>query len=165
MRRLADNLTVQYALFCAKILPESKLQSLYTQLKLQDKEEVNYKQYRAEKDKDGTMAAKLRSKLVEIMRNYELLIGETADRDFDKKNKGSDKYKNRSLFKDQKLSKLWENAEVAGLSPDELDSLREEFHHYQDKVDIYSSLLDSLNESTENRLASTCAVENKLCCR
>lgn len=129
------------------------MQSLYTQLKLQDKEEIQYKQYTAEKDKDGKVAAKLRTKLIEIMRNYDLLDDEQQR----SKRKDSDEYRNRSLFKDKKLNKLWEQAEVSGLSADELGSLKEEFRHYQDKVDLYYSLLDSLDETSKNRHASTCA--------
>lgn len=133
-----------------QILPESKLQSLYTQLKIQDKEEIQYKQYNAENDKDGKLAAKLRNKLIEIMKNYDLL--ENAEENYKKKD--SDNYKNRSLFKDKKLKNLWEKAQVAGLSADELSELKDEFHHYQDKVDLYYSLVESLDESSKNRQAS-----------
>lgn len=133
-------------------MPESKLQSLFTQLKLQDKEEIQYKQYAAEKDKDGQLAAKLRTKLMQVMRNYDLLDDEQQR----SKRKESDEYRNRSLFKDKKLNKLWAQAEVSGLSAEELGSLKEEFRHYQDKVDLYYSLLDSLDETSKNRHASTC---------
>lgn len=56
-------------------------------------------------------------------------------------NDASDKYINKSLFKDKKLNKLWEKALLAGFSKDELSALKEEFHHHQDKVDQYYQLL------------------------
>lgn len=115
---------------------------------MQDKEEIQYKQYNAEKDKDGKLAAALRNKLIDIMKNYNLFDEEEY------KKKDSQNYKNRSLFKDKKLNKLWERAEVAGLSADELNELKEEFDHYQNKVDLYYSLLDSLDETSKNRQTS-----------
>lgn len=61
----------------------------------------------------------------------------------------SDSYKNKSLFKDKKLNNLWEKAEVAGFTADELNELKEEFNHHQDKVDVYYSLLDGLDRTNQ----------------
>ncbi|XP_050303155.1 alpha-2-macroglobulin receptor-associated protein [Anthonomus grandis grandis] len=129
-------------------LPDSKLKSLFGELKLHDKEEITWKHLRAEgKDKDGLKEAKLREKLKTIMTNYGLL--DQIDDVHDPKkvypykplNEASDKHINKSLFKDKKLNKLWEKAITAGFSTDELAALREEFHHHQDKIDQYYSLL------------------------
>lgn len=65
--------------------------------------------------------------------------------------KGSSKdqkstYKNKSLFKDKKLNKLWEKAEVSGFTAEELKALREEFEHHQEKVDLYYSILDRVDD-------------------
>jgi len=53
----------------------------------------------------------------------------------------------RNLFKDERLNHLWAKAETAGFTFEELQALREEFDHHQDKVDQYYSLL---NEPTSS---------------
>lgn len=58
--------------------------------------------------------------------------------------------KEKSLHK---LDKMWKEAEASGLTVDELNALKEEFAHYQEKVDMYYSLFD---DSAKNRYASTC---------
>uniref|UniRef100_A0A182JU11 Alpha-2-macroglobulin RAP C-terminal domain-containing protein n=1 Tax=Anopheles christyi TaxID=43041 RepID=A0A182JU11_9DIPT len=134
-------------------LTEPKLKSLYTELKLHDKEEITYKQLK-EKDKDGLKEAELRNKLVSIMSTYGLLehFDDTQDPEKYKLHKSSDDtpkkdtYKNKSLFKDKKLNKLWDKAETAGFSKEELDALREEFDHHQAKIDVYYSLLERLSD-------------------
>lgn len=55
-------------------LTEPKLASLYTELKIHDKEELAWKQLNSQhKDKDGLKEAELRKKLVGIMSTYGLL--------------------------------------------------------------------------------------------
>lgn len=70
-------------------------------------------------------------------------------------NSASDKHINKSLFKDKKLNKLWDKAEMAGFSKDELAALHEEFQHHQDKIDQYYSLLYKVkgdpNEQAEEK--------------
>ncbi|XP_050070274.1 alpha-2-macroglobulin receptor-associated protein [Anopheles maculipalpis] len=137
-------------------LTEPKLKSLYTELKLHDKEEITYKQLK-EKDKDGLKEAELRNKLVTIMSTYGLLehFDDTQDPEkykMYKANEGGtkkDTYKNKSLFKDKKLNKLWDKAETAGFTKEELDALREEFDHHQAKIDVYYSLLERLGDDDE----------------
>lgn len=52
-------------------LSDAKVQSLFGELKLHDKEEITWKHLRAEgKDKDGLKEAQLRDKLKTIMTNY-----------------------------------------------------------------------------------------------
>ncbi|XP_041764740.1 alpha-2-macroglobulin receptor-associated protein [Anopheles merus] len=138
-------------------LTEPKLKSLYTELKLHDKEELTYKQLK-EKDKDGLKEAELRNKLVSIMSTYGLLehFDDTQDPEKYKLAKSSDgapkkdTYKNKSLFKDKKLNKLWDKAESAGFSKEELDALREEFDHHQAKIDVYYSLLERLGDDDDD---------------
>uniref|UniRef100_A0AAG5CXS3 Alpha 2-macroglobulin receptor-associated protein n=1 Tax=Anopheles atroparvus TaxID=41427 RepID=A0AAG5CXS3_ANOAO len=137
-------------------LTEPKLKSLYTELKLHDKEEITYKQLK-EKDKDGMKEAELRNKLVGIMSTYGLLehFDDSQDPEKYKVHKSADgshkkdTYKNKSLFKDKKLNRLWEKAEAAGFSKEELDALREEFDHHQTKIDVYYSLLERLGDDEE----------------
>lgn len=55
-------------------LTETKLRSLFTELKIHDKEELAWKHLNAEhKDKDGLKANELRKKLIGIMSTYDLL--------------------------------------------------------------------------------------------
>ncbi|XP_052888462.1 alpha-2-macroglobulin receptor-associated protein [Anopheles moucheti] len=139
-------------------LTEPKLKSLYTELKLHDKEEITYKQLK-EKDKDGLKEAELRNKLVRIMSTYGLLehFDDTQDPEkykMYKSNDGTgkkDTYKNKSLFKDKKLNKLWDKAEAAGFTTEELDALREEFDHHQTKIDVYYSLLERLGDEDDDQ--------------
>lgn len=138
-------------------LSETKLKSLFGELKLHDKEEITWKHLRAEgKDKDGMKEAELRKKLLNIMSMYGLL--DQADdvedakkaRPFKALNEATDKYINKSLFKDKKLSKLWQKAETAGFTQEELLALREEFGHHQDKIDQYYSLLHDVKGNPED---------------
>lgn len=129
-------------------LSETKLKSLFGELKLHDKEEITWKHLRAEgRDKDGTKEAELRKKLLNIMGMYDLLdqVEDMADphktRPFKPLNEATDKHINKSLFKDKKLNKLWEKAETAGFTQEELMALKEEFGHHQDKIDQYYALL------------------------
>lgn len=68
-----------------------------------------------------------------------------------KETKSSDTFRNKSLFKDKKLNSLWEKAEVAGFTAEELNALKEEFNHHQDKVDVYYSLLDDVGTNTPKK--------------
>jgi hypothetical protein len=148
-------------------LSETKLKSLFGELKLHDKEEITWKHLKAEgKDKDGLKEAELRKKLLNIMGNYNLL--DQADdlhdpakyRPHKPLNEASDKYFNKSLFKDKKLNKLWEKAETAGFTPEELAALKEEFHHHQDKVDQYYSLLHDVKGNEQDDQAINSVDEN-----
>lgn len=63
----------------------------------------------------------------------------------------SDNYKNKSLFKDKKLNKLWERAEISGgFTPEELQTLKEEFQHHEEKVNFYFNLIENL-DNTKNK--------------
>lgn len=142
-------------------ITQPKLKSLYYQLKIHDQDELSYKQSK-HLDKEGRMESELRSKLINIMTQYGLLehFNETDEKENLKryrKSRGngkeqvSDSYKNKSLFKDKKLNSLWEKAEVAGFTANELKDLKEEFNHHQDKVDVYYSLLDDVGKNVPKK--------------
>lgn len=64
----------------------------------------------------------------------------------------SDNYMNKSLFKDKKLNKLWERAEQSGsFSADEMQALKEEFQHHEDKVSFYFNLLENLDNVNDKK--------------
>ncbi|XP_005178016.1 alpha-2-macroglobulin receptor-associated protein [Musca domestica] len=137
-------------------LTEPKLKSLYMELKIQDKEEIAWKQLNSQhKDKDGIKADELRRKLIGIMSTYDLLehFDETEDKEktkpYKKFHDPEERHINKSLFKDKKLNKLWEKAEVSGFTAEELSSLKQEFEHHQDKVDVYYSLLENLGSNVD----------------
>lgn len=65
-------------------------------------------------------------------------------------NEATDKHINKSLFKDKKLNKLWQKAETAGFTQEELLALKEEFNHHQDKIDQYYSLLYDVKGNPED---------------
>ena len=137
-------------------LTEPKLKSLYMELKIQDKEEIAWKQLNSQhKDKDGLKENELRRKLIGIMSSYDLLehFEETEDKEslkpYKKFHDPEERHINKSLFKDKKLNKLWEKAEVSGFTAEELNSLKQEFQHHQDKVDVYYSLLENIGSHVD----------------
>lgn len=145
-------------------LTEPKLKSIFTELKIHDKEELAFKHSKSQQPKnfnDGLMEAELRKKLIGIMSTYDLLevmdIEDVNNPELYKKHKAyegtvkSDNYKNKSLFKDKKLNKLWERAELGGFSPDELQTLKEEFLHHEEKVQMYYSMLEKLTDVKDHR--------------
>lgn len=129
-------------------LTEPKLKSLFSDLKIHDKEELTHKRLKSEgSDKDGMKEATIRKKLIGIMSTYGLLEhfetvqDQTKHKEHEAFNGAVDDHINRSLFKDKKLSKLWAKAETSGFTNEELRALKEEFTHHQDKIDQYYSLL------------------------
>lgn len=117
-------------------------------MKIQDKEELQYKQNNKGNDKDGM--AKLREKLSGIMKNYNLLELEDDNNKYAKPVKHDkyvkdkhDKHNNKvGIFNDKRLNRLWNKAEYAGFTAEELEELKKEFNLYQDKVDNYYNALD-----------------------
>ncbi|XP_059058563.1 alpha-2-macroglobulin receptor-associated protein isoform X2 [Achroia grisella] len=142
-------------------LTEPKLKSLYSDLMIQDKEEITYKRVKSDGgDKEGLKEADLRRKLTNIMTNYGLRehfednVG--RQKEYAAYNSALDDHINRSLFKDKKLNQLWAKAEASGFTSEELSALKEEFTHHQDKIDQYYDLLadveaDAINEDEIDR--------------
>ncbi|CAG7641546.1 unnamed protein product [Allacma fusca] len=135
-------------------LTETKLRSLYTDLQLQDKEEIQLKRLKAEGgDKEGLKEATLRRKFKGLLNSFGLIEyfeeGATPEKEH-KSYRNSDNHINKSLFKDKKLNKLWEKAEKGGFTQQELKTLKEEFSHHQDKIDEYYNLLETVSKSDKN---------------
>lgn len=131
-------------------LTETKLKSLYSDLMIQDKEEITQKRVKSEGgDKEGFKEADLRRKLTNIMNAYGLRehfddapnVRQKQDPAY---NSAMDGYINKSLFKDKKLNMLWSKAEASGFTSEELAALREEFTHHQDKIDQYYDILANM---------------------
>lgn len=136
-------------------LTDSKLQSIFSDLKIHDKEEIAYKHFKSDgKDPDGEEEARLRKKLLGIMSTYDLLehFTETEDPKLLKIHKAlndGSNYVAKDIFKDIRLNKLWAKAEMAGFTDEELQTLKQEFQHYQEKVDEYMSLLKEQSGDSE----------------
>jgi alpha-2-macroglobulin receptor-associated protein len=105
-------------------LTEPKLKSLFSELKIHDKEELTFKKLKSDAgDKDGLKEAELRKKLIGIMSTYGLLehFEDVSD---PKKlkvehpafNEATDEHLNKMVFKDKKLNKLWLKAERSGFT-------------------------------------------------
>lgn len=128
-------------------LTDTKLQSIFSDLKIHDKEEIAYKHFKSDgKDPNGEQEAQLRKKLIGIMSTYGLLehFEDTEDPELLKRHKALNDGKNyiaKNVFNDTRLNKLWAKAEMAGFIHEELQTLKEEFHHHQDKVNEYMNLL------------------------
>ncbi len=113
-------------------LTEGKLQLLYSELKLQDKEEATLKRVKSEAgDKDGALEASVRKRFAGIVNKYGLT--KYGEDDAVKEEEEGRATKNM-YFKDKRLNRLWEKAEKAGLTEDELMTLKLEFRHHQAKV-------------------------------
>nr|CAD7399553.1 unnamed protein product [Timema poppensis] len=159
-------------------LTEPKLKSLFSELKIHDKEELLWKKLKTEgKDKEGLKEAEMRKKLIGIMSTYGLLehFEDIQDPKQLKQHKAfngaSDKHINKSLFKDKKLNKLWDKAETGGFTgqfeetiqtsfifpntSEELQALKEEFTHHQEKIDQYHSLLDQVESKSDDKEANS----------
>lgn len=84
------------------------------------------------------------------MSSYGLLdhFAETNDPELLKHHKPLNDGRNyvaKDMFNDPRLNQLWAKAEVAGFSHEEMQALKEEFSHHQDKVDEYMSLLKDID--------------------
>ncbi|KAM6150914.1 alpha-2-macroglobulin receptor-associated protein [Erethizon dorsatum] len=125
-----------------------KLAELHADLKIQERDELNWKKLKVEGlDEDGEKEAKLVRNLNVILARYGLdgrkdaqvvhsnaLAGDAQD----------------DGLGDPRLEKLWHKAKTSGkFSTEELDKLWREFLHHKDKVHEYNVLLDTLSRTEE----------------
>lgn len=124
-------------------LTENKLRKLYSELKMQDKHEITLKRLKSEGgDKEGIKEAEIRKSFNNILVNYGVAGGVKESDD--------NHAPLKAIFKDKKLTRLWEKAEKSGLTNLELVALQQEFQHHQDKLDEYNQLLE-LATNTDSR--------------
>ena len=120
-------------------LGESKLVLLYSELKIQDKEELTLKKLKAESgDKDGMREAQIRKKMAGILNTYGL--GGVPEVKGGTSSPTANLADDKALFKDKKLQRLWEKAEVSGLKEEERLALKMEFLHHQEKLEEFKRL-------------------------
>ena len=92
------------------------MKSLYSELKLQDKEEHQLKRLKADNlDKDGLKESEIRKKFGSIIERYGL-IEHFSEEPSSNSKPFDDSANTKNLFKDKKLNKLWVKAESAGFT-------------------------------------------------
>ncbi|XP_053313571.1 alpha-2-macroglobulin receptor-associated protein [Spea bombifrons] len=124
-----------------------KLAELHSDLKIQEKDELNWKKLKAEGlDDDGEKEAKLRRSLNVIMAKYGLdgkKKSQTDDNNFIKDGSQDD-------ISDPRLEKLWNKAKASNkFSEEELENLWREFLHHKEKINEYNILLDTVSRTEE----------------
>ncbi|MEE6462598.1 hypothetical protein FKM82_001650 [Ascaphus truei] len=125
-----------------------KLAELHSDLKMQEKDELNWKKLKAEGlDDDGEKEAKLRRSLNVILVKYGLdgkKNNQVEDSNFIKDGTEND------ALDDPRLEKLWNKAKISGkFSEDELENLWREFRHHKEKTNDYNILLDTVSRTEE----------------
>ncbi|XP_075713589.1 alpha-2-macroglobulin receptor-associated protein [Rhinoderma darwinii] len=125
-----------------------KLAELHSDLKIQEKDELNWKKLKAEGlDDDGEKEAKLRRSLNVILAKYGLdgkKKTQTEDNNYIKDGTEND------VLNDPRLEKLWNKAKASGkFSEEELDNLWREFLHHKEKTNEYNILLDTVSRTEE----------------
>ncbi|XP_064420229.1 alpha-2-macroglobulin receptor-associated protein [Latimeria chalumnae] len=127
-----------------------KQAELHSDLKIQEKDELNWKKLKAEGlDENGEKEAKVR-------RNFNLILGKYAlDGKKDSKPIDSNYLKDHDgtendVFNDPKLDKLWNKAKTSGkFSDEELQKLHREFQHHKEKVQEYHIFLETVSRNEE----------------
>ncbi|CAH6980232.1 alpha-2-macroglobulin receptor-associated protein [Phodopus roborovskii] len=124
-----------------------KLAELHSDLKIQERDELNWKKLKVEGlDKDGEKEAKLVHNLNVILARY----GLDGRKDTQMVDSNSLNEDTEDELGDPRLEKLWHKAKASGkFSGEELDKLWREFLHHKEKVHEYNVLLDTLSRAEE----------------
>ncbi|XP_072371825.1 alpha-2-macroglobulin receptor-associated protein isoform X2 [Scyliorhinus torazame] len=127
-----------------------KLAELHSDLKIQEKDELNWKKLKADGlDEDGEKEAKLRRNFNVILTKYRLDGRKDAaamDTNYLRDSMDSE----NDVFDDPKLEKLWNKATTSGkFNNDEVGKLRREFQHHQDKIQEYHILRETVSRNED----------------
>ncbi|XP_027242927.1 alpha-2-macroglobulin receptor-associated protein isoform X2 [Cricetulus griseus] len=124
-----------------------KLAELHSDLKIQERDELNWKKLKVEGlDKDGEKEAKLVHNLNVILARY----GLDGRKDTQMVHSNSLNEDTQDELGDPRLEKLWHKAKTSGkFSSEELDKLWREFLHHKEKIHEYNVLLDTLSRAEE----------------
>ncbi|XP_069488136.1 alpha-2-macroglobulin receptor-associated protein isoform X2 [Ambystoma mexicanum] len=125
-----------------------KVAELHSDLRIQEKDELNWKKLKAEGlDEDGEKEAKLRRNLHVILVKYgldgkkDIPVG---DSNYIKGGSEND------VLDDPRLEKLWSKAKNSGkFSDEELEKLWREFKHHKEKTHEYNILLDTVSRTED----------------
>lgn len=134
-----------------------KLEALYVSLKEHDLKELAYKHSKMQGvgDEDGEDAAKLRQDFSAILQEFGLkdkYLPELKPKQYDRpaKSPTTDQFNEilpdkNTEFNNPKLDTLWKSAAQSGFSESELETLKVELNHHQEKVDELNVLLDDVD--------------------
>ncbi|KAG9275647.1 alpha-2-macroglobulin receptor-associated protein [Astyanax mexicanus] len=127
-----------------------RLSELHSDLKIQEKDELQWKKLKAEGlDEDGEREAKLRRNFNIILAKYGM-DGKKDNRALDSNNLKDHDVREGDMFDDPRLNKLWNKAKISGkFSEEELQSLRREFQHHKDKIHEYNIVMDTVSRTEE----------------
>ncbi|KAI5617507.1 alpha-2-macroglobulin receptor-associated protein, partial [Silurus asotus] len=129
-------------------LAPRRLSELHSDLKIQEKDELQWKKLKAEGlDEDGEREAKLRRNFNIILAKYGM-DGKKDNRALDSANLKDHDSKLGEIFGDPRLEKLWNKAMTSGkFSEEELQSLRKEFEHHKEKIHEYNIMIDTVSRT------------------
>ncbi|XP_051992976.1 alpha-2-macroglobulin receptor-associated protein-like [Xyrauchen texanus] len=127
-----------------------RLSELHSDLKIQEKDELQWKKLKAEGlDEDGEREAKLRRNFSIILAKYGM-DGKKDTRTLDNNRLKDRDVKEGDTFDDPRLNKLWNKAKTSGkFSEEELQSLQREFLHHKDKINEYNIVMDTVSRTEE----------------
>lgn len=127
-----------------------RLSELHSDLKIQEKDELQWKKVKAEGlDEDGEREAKLRRNFNIILAKYGM-DGKKDTRTLDSNRLKDHDFKEGDTFDDPRLDKLWNKAKTSGkFSEEELQSLQREFQHHKDKINEYNIVMDTVSRTEE----------------
>uniref|UniRef100_A0A8C1AV49 Low density lipoprotein receptor-related protein associated protein 1 n=2 Tax=Cyprinus carpio carpio TaxID=630221 RepID=A0A8C1AV49_CYPCA len=127
-----------------------RLSELHSDLKIQEKDELQWKKLKAEGlDEDGEREAKLRRNFNIILAKYGM-DGKKDTRALDSNRLKDHDVKDGDTFDDPRLDKLWNKAKTSGkFSDEELQTLQREFHHHKDKINEYNIVMDTVSRTEE----------------
>uniref|UniRef100_A0A1A8HHT3 Low density lipoprotein receptor-related protein associated protein 1 n=1 Tax=Nothobranchius korthausae TaxID=1143690 RepID=A0A1A8HHT3_9TELE len=131
-------------------LPPVRLAELHSDLKIQEKNELQWKKMKVEGlDENGEKEAQLRRNFNVILAKYGM-DGKRDARSLESNSLKDHESKDGDVFDDPKLDKLWNKAQISGkFSSDELQSLKREFQHHKDKIHEYNILMDTVSRTEE----------------
>ncbi|CAL8330014.1 unnamed protein product [Lota lota] len=131
-------------------LPPVRLSELHSDLKIQEKDELQWKKMKVEGlDENGEKEAKLRRNFNVILAKYEM-DGKRDTRSLESNSLKDHETKEGDMFDDPRLDKLWHKARNSGkFLEEELLSLRREFQHHKDKIQEYNIVMDTVSRTEE----------------
>ncbi|KAJ8411073.1 hypothetical protein AAFF_G00181080 [Aldrovandia affinis] len=131
-------------------LPPVRQAELHSDLKIQEKDELQWKKLKAEGlDETGEKEAKLRRNFNVILAKYGM-DGKKDTRGLESNNLKDHEIKEGDMFDDPRLDKLWNKAKTSGkFSEEELLSLRREFQHHKEKIQEYNIVMDTVSRTEE----------------
>ncbi|XP_074484915.1 alpha-2-macroglobulin receptor-associated protein isoform X1 [Sebastes fasciatus] len=125
-----------------------RLSELHSDLKLQEKDELQWKKLKAEGlDENGEKEAQLRHNFNVILAKYGM-DGKRDTRPLESNSLKDHDTKEGDIFDDPRLDKLWNKAQTSGkFSNEELLSLKREFQHHKDKIHEYNIFMDTVSRT------------------